>query len=68
MTAYSLGVEIACDGPGHERGCPESAAIRASSASMTAAEVRADGRVDGWARRRRDDRVVDLCPACKTTP
>lgn len=68
MTAYTLGVEISCDGPDASRDCPESAAVRASFTSRTAAEVRADGREDGWASRRRDGRLVDLCPACTPTP
>jgi hypothetical protein len=68
MTAHSLGVEVSCDGPDGSRGCPESAAIRARFASLTAVEVRADGRTDGWVSRRRDGRLVDLCPACKTNP
>ncbi|MEU6661222.1 hypothetical protein [Streptomyces sp. NPDC046821] len=68
MTAHTLGVEIACDGPDGSRDCPESAAVRARFASLTAAQVRADGRFDGWARRRRGGRLVDLCPACKPTP
>lgn len=68
MTAYTLGVEIACDGPDKSLDCPESAAIRAGFASLTAAEVRADGRTDGWVSRRRDGRLVDLCPSCKPAP
>lgn len=65
MTAYALGVEVACEGPDGSRDCPESAAVRARSASMTAADVRADGRKDGWARQLRGGQLVDLCPACK---
>ncbi|MFJ9037929.1 hypothetical protein ACIRF8_15215 [Streptomyces sp. NPDC102406] len=68
MTAHRLGVEIACDGPGASRDCPDSAAVSARFASMTAAAVRADGRRDGWVHRRRNGRPVDLCPACKATP
>lgn len=68
MTVHTLGVEVACDGPDESRDCPESAAIRASFGSLTAAEVRADGQEDGWTRRRREGRLVDLCPACKPTP
>jgi hypothetical protein len=68
MTARSIGTEVSCDGPDASRDCPESAAISASFGSMTAAEVRADGRDDGWTRRRRNDHLVDLCPACKTAP
>ncbi|MGV2914661.1 hypothetical protein [Streptomyces alfalfae] len=65
MTAHVLGVEVSCDGPDISRDCPDSAAIRACFGSMTAAEVRADGRAGGWVRRRRDGRLVDLCPACR---
>ncbi|WP_069883485.1 hypothetical protein [Streptomyces luteocolor] len=68
MTARSLGTEVSCDGPDSARACPESAAVRARFTSMTAAAVRRDGRRDGWVCRRRDGRLVDLCPACKTTP
>ncbi|QCX81094.1 hypothetical protein C9F11_37555 [Streptomyces sp. YIM 121038] len=68
MTAHDLGFEIACDGPDKASDCPDSAAISARLGSLTAAQVRADGRRDGWVRRRRDGRLVDLCPACKTTP
>lgn len=68
MTAQSLGTEVSCDGPDPSRDCPDSAAIRASFNSLTAAEVRADGRTDGWARRHRDGRLVDLCLNCKTAP
>lgn len=68
MTAHALGVEVACDGPDEARDCPESAAVHARFASLTAAQVREDGRTDGWARRRRDGRLVDLCPACKPAP
>ncbi|MGV2914462.1 hypothetical protein [Streptomyces alfalfae] len=65
MTAHGIGVEVSCDGPSTDHDCPESAAARARFGSMTAAEVRADGRAGGWVRRRRDGRLVDLCPACK---
>lgn len=68
MTAHSLGVEIDCNGPDGSRDCPESAAVRARFASLTAAEVRADGRSDGWVLRRRGGRLVDLCSTCKTNP
>lgn len=68
MTARSIGTEVSCDGPDASRDCPDSAAVRASFTSLTAAEVRADGRADGWIRRRRNGRRVDLCPACKTAP
>ncbi|MGW5529435.1 hypothetical protein [Streptomyces xanthochromogenes] len=66
MTAHALGVEVACDGPGESRDCPESAAIHARFGSLTAAQVREDGRTDGWTRRRRGRRLVDLCPACSS--
>jgi hypothetical protein len=66
MTAHSLGTEVSCDGPDASRDCPDSAAIRASFNSLTAADVRADGRRDGWVHRRRYGYRVDLCPACKT--
>lgn len=65
MTAYPLGVEIACDGPAVGQECPESAAVRRQVTSRTAPEVRADGREQGWTRPRRDGRRVDLCPACR---
>ncbi|WP_208865776.1 hypothetical protein [Streptomyces zinciresistens] len=68
MTAYPLGVEVACDGPDHETDCPGSAAVRARSASVTARQVRADGRADGWTRQRRPGGLADLCPACTTRP
>ncbi|MFF1709270.1 hypothetical protein [Streptomyces sp. NPDC058268] len=68
MTAYALGVEVACDGPDVSRDCPESAAVSARFGSLTAAQVRGDGRTDGWTRRLRDGHLVDLCPACKSTP
>lgn len=68
MSAHTLGVEIACDGPDESRDCPESAAVRASFGSVTASQVRADGRRDGWVRRHRGRRLVDLCPTCKTAP
>lgn len=65
MTAYPLGYEIACDGPDAARDCPESAAVRARTASRTAVEVRADGREQGWERARRGQRLVDVCPNCR---
>ncbi|MFE1950005.1 hypothetical protein ACFW9D_05985 [Streptomyces sp. NPDC059524] len=68
MTAHRLGVEIACDGPDVAHDCPASAAVLARFGSRTAEQVRADGRSDGWVRRRRDGRLVDLCPTCKTNP
>lgn len=64
MTAYSLGVEISCDGPAPGADCPDSAAVAARFGSMTPQQVRADGREDGWTRSRRTGRLVDLCPRC----
>jgi hypothetical protein len=64
VTAYSLGVEVSCDGPAPGADCPDSAAVRAQFTSMTPQQVRADGREDGWTRRRRNGRLVDLCPTC----
>jgi hypothetical protein len=64
MTAYPLGVEVSCDGPDEQTDCPDSAAIPIRFGSMTAQEVRADGRQDGWTRRRRSGRLADLCPGC----
>lgn len=68
MTAYSLGVEISCDGPDEQTDCPDSAAISIRFGSMTPRQVRADGREDGWTRRRRAGRLVDLCAGCTTAP
>lgn len=68
MTVRPIGAEVSCDGPDASRVCPESAAIRASLRSVTAVQVRSDGREDGWVSRRRDGRLVDLCPTCKTNP
>ncbi|MFD9070558.1 hypothetical protein [Streptomyces lasiicapitis] len=68
MTVHSLGIEVSCDGPDESRDCPASAAIRACFTSMTAAQVRADGREDGWVRRHRGGQLVDLCPDCNPTP
>ncbi|MFI6251475.1 hypothetical protein [Streptomyces sp. NPDC051016] len=68
MTAYPIGVEVSCDGPAEQTACPDSAAVSTRFASRTARQVRADGRSDGWARRRRAGRLVDLCPHCATTP
>lgn len=68
MTAHLLGVEISCDGPDETTDCPDSAAIPIRFASMTARQVRADGREDGWIRRRRTGRLVDLCPRCTARP
>jgi hypothetical protein len=64
VTAYSLGVEVSCDGPDPRTDCPDSAAVRAQFTSMTTQQVRADGREDGWTRRRRAGRLADLCPGC----
>ncbi|MFE0353632.1 hypothetical protein ACFW2I_09070 [Streptomyces nigra] len=66
MTAYSLGVEVACDGPDETTDCPDSAAIPIRFGSMTPRQVRTDGREDGWVRRRRGGRLVDLCRRCST--
>ena len=66
MTAYSLGVEVSCDGPDEQTDCPASAAVPASFGSLTAREVRADGRALGWAYRLRAGRRADLCPNCAT--
>lgn len=68
MTAHSLGVEIACNGPADRNDCPDSAAVRARFTSRTAREVRADGRRDGWTVRRVPGRLLDICPRCRTTP
>lgn len=67
MTAYPLGYEVACDGPMGANGCPQSAAVRAQFTSRTAQAVRADGRRDGWTRRRVPGRLLDICPHCRTT-
>lgn len=64
MTARPIGVEVSCDGPNERTNCPESAAIRASFDSVTARQVRADGRSDGWTTRRAPGRLLDLCPSC----
>ncbi|MFG2677005.1 hypothetical protein [Streptomyces sp. NPDC048445] len=63
MTAHHLGYEIACDGPTGQNDCPNSAAVRPRFVSRTAAQVRADGRRDGWTRQP----GRDLCPDCTTT-
>ncbi|MGC5400189.1 hypothetical protein ACPXCP_31170 [Streptomyces sp. DT20] len=63
MTAHLIGYEIACDGPTGQNDCPNSAAVRARFVSRTAAQVRADGRRDGWTRPNGRDR----CPDCTTT-
>lgn len=64
MTAYLIGYEVVCDGPTMFHDCPESAAVYRRFGSMTAVQVRADGRADGWRRRRRDGQLADLCPVC----
>lgn len=64
MSVHSLGVEVSCDGPAPRTECPDSAAVPICFGSLTARQVRADGRKNGWTRRRRDGRLVDLCPAC----
>ncbi|MEU3507637.1 hypothetical protein ABZ733_06875 [Streptomyces longwoodensis] len=65
MTATPIGVEVSCDGPDEQTDCPQSAAIRASFASLTARQVRADGRAQGWTTQRGTGRLRDVCPACK---
>ncbi|MCE7083468.1 hypothetical protein [Streptomyces sp. ST2-7A] len=67
MTAYPIGVEVSCDGPGNGRPCPGSAAIPAAFTSLTAQQVRADGRTTGWTTRRANGRTEDICPNCQTT-
>lgn len=64
MTATPIGVEISCDGPDEQADCPESAAVPASFASRTARQVRADGREQGWTRRRVPGHLRDVCPGC----
>jgi hypothetical protein len=66
VTVYSLGVEISCDGPAPGTDCPDSAAIPIRFGSLTAQQVRADGRQDGWTVRRIPGRLLDICPACQT--
>lgn len=66
VTARPIGTEVSCDGPDEQTDCPDSAAVPASFASMTAREVRADGRRLGWAYRLRAGRLVDLCSGCAT--
>lgn len=65
MSVHPIGVEVSCDGPDEQTDCPDSAAIRASYASRTARQVRADGRADGWTVRRAAGRLLDVCPACR---
>lgn len=64
MTATPIGVEVSCDGPDEQTDCPDSAAVRASFTSMTARQVRADGRAQGWTTRRVPGRLQDVCPSC----
>ncbi|NEA52372.1 hypothetical protein [Streptomyces sp. SID10815] len=64
MTAYPIGMEVACNGPDEQTDCPDSAAVRASFTSRTARQVRADGRRDGWTTRRAPGRLLDMCPSC----
>ncbi|UPZ27701.1 hypothetical protein MUK60_07615 [Streptomyces sp. LRE541] len=66
MTAHPLGVEVSCDGPDEHTDCPDSAAIRSQFTSMTARQVRADGRADGWTTRRVPGWLRDVCPTCRT--
>ncbi|MFE7626070.1 hypothetical protein [Streptomyces sp. NPDC057509] len=63
MTARPIGVEVSCDGPTGHDDCPLNAAVRARYTSRTAAQVRADGREDGWTRRA----GRDMCPDCTAT-
>lgn len=49
---------------GGGRECPDSAAVRPRFGSLTARQVRADGRADEWTTRRGEGRLEDLCPAC----
>ncbi|MFJ9985346.1 hypothetical protein ACIQUD_15160 [Streptomyces globisporus] len=65
MTVRPIGVEVACDGPTGRDDCPNSAAIPAAITSLTARQVRADGRADGWTTRRTPGRLLDLCPNCR---
>lgn len=65
MTARLIGTEVACDGPDEHTDCPDSAAVPAAYDSVTARQVRADGRTQGWTARRRAGRLRDLCPACR---
>jgi len=65
MTATPIGVEISCDGPDENTDCPSSSAVRASFDSVTARQVRADGRDQGWTTRRRAGHLRDLCPTCR---
>jgi hypothetical protein len=64
VTAYPLGVQVSCDGPDEQADCPASAAIPANCGSLTAREVRADGRDLGWTHPLRAGHRVDLCPRC----
>ncbi|KMS79083.1 hypothetical protein ACH49_13585 [Streptomyces leeuwenhoekii] len=64
MTATQIGVEVSCDGPDEHTDCPDSAAVRASFASRTARQVRADGRAQGWTTRRAPGQLEDMCPSC----
>lgn len=68
MTAYPIGIEVACDGPDENTECPDNAAVRASLTSRTARQVRADGRNQGWTTRRGTGRLRDVCPTCRTLP
>lgn len=68
MTARPIGVEVSCDGPDEQTDCPDSAAVPAGFASVTAPQVRADGRRAGWTVRRRVGRLRDVCPACSAKP
>ncbi|NJP71920.1 hypothetical protein [Streptomyces sp. C1-2] len=65
MTALRICIEVSCDGPDDHTECPDSAAVRRSVDSVTAPQVRADGRTQGWTTRRRNGRLRDLCPTCR---
>ncbi|MFE7077890.1 hypothetical protein ACFU96_48235 [Streptomyces sp. NPDC057620] len=65
MTSHTLGVEISCDGPDEQTDCPDSAAVHARFGSLSARQVRADGRKDGWTVRRAPGRLRDVCPGCR---
>jgi len=65
VTAHTIGVEVSCDGPDEQTDCPDGAAVRASFASRTARQVRADGRAQGWTTRRGTGRLRDVCPTCR---
>jgi hypothetical protein len=59
MTAYRVGVEVQCDGPGDERECPENMAWMDA---MGTRELRALMRTDGWETGLPGG--IDRCPIC----